>query len=255
MELHHEAYGQGAPLILLHGLLGSADNWHSVCKILAANFKVFALDQRNHGRSPHSFDMNYAILAEDVRQFIQSRGLAQTVVMGHSMGGKTAMQLALSWPAMVGKLLVVDMAPRAYQPRHRQILDAMLSLDPARFQSRKEMETALAPAIPDLFNRQFLLKNVRRDPDGTFHWRIGLQEIARNYPSLAEAITSDRTFEGPALFLRGEQSDYLRPEDFADIQKLFPRALLQTIPSAGHLVHVDQPQAFLKAVVEFLLRA
>lgn len=253
MQLHHEAYGQGEPLIVLHGLLGSADNWHSVCKSLAPHFKVFALDQRNHGQSPHSSTMDYALMAEDVGHFIQSQNLAGAFVMGHSMGGKTAMTLALVQPAEVRKLVVVDMAPRSYPPRHRQILDAMLALDLAQFQSRREMEAALAPAIPELSNRQFLLKNATRDLTGRFHWRIGLREISQSYPRLAQAVTSDRPFEGPALFIRGERSDYLREDDFAAIQTLFPQARLQTIPGAGHLVHVDQTELFVKSVQEFLL--
>lgn len=251
MDLHFEAYGQGEPLIILHGLLGSADNWHSIASKLASNFKVFTLDLRNHGRSPHSSEMDYSLMARDVYDFIQSRGLRQALVLGHSMGGKTAMQLALLYPTRVRKLVVVDIAPGPYAPRHRAILRAMDSLDLVRYQTRKEMESAFAPAVADLSTRQFLLKNALRQETGGFRWRIGLRQIIQNYPRLAEAVRSERPFEKPTLFIRGEKSDYLLETDFAEIKQLFPRARLQTIPHAGHLVHVQNSAAFLELVSDF----
>ncbi len=252
MKLHVATYGHGEPLVILHGLFGSADNWHSVCQRLAPHLRVFALDQRNHGRSPQSFEMDYTVMAEDVGEFLGEQGLAEAFVMGHSMGGKTAMQLALLHPALVRKLVVVDMAPRPFEPRHRQILQRMLALDLSSFHSRLEMESALAPAIPDRATRQFLLKNVVRTDAGGFRWRIGLEQIAKNQPRLIQAVSSDRRFDKPALFIRGEKSDYLLPEDLPEIQELFPQAFLRTIAGAGHLVHVEQTELLLKAVLEFL---
>lgn len=254
MQLHFETYGRGEPLVILHGLLGSADNWHSVCSKLAPNLKVFALDQRNHGRSPHSFEMDYVLMAEDVRDFIQTQGLTDAFVMGHSMGGKTAMQLALLHPDLVRKLIVVDMSPRADSPRQRDILARLLSLDLAHFQTRQQMEAALAPAIPDAPTRQFLLKNAVRQGSGGFQWRIGLHQILQNHLRLIEAVSSDCTFAKPALFIRAEKSDYLSEKDFPSIKELFPQGRLETIPGAGHLVHVEKTEAFVRAVLEFLIQ-
>jgi esterase len=252
VELHFEAYGQGKPLIILHGLLGSMDNFRSVSLTLSAHFKVFGLDLRNHGRSPHSPDMDYSLMAQDVQSFIERQSIREICVLGHSMGGKVAMQLALLYPESVSKLIVADIAPHSYPPRHRKILEGMVSLDLGHFQSRKEIEAALAPAVPNLATRQFLLKNAVRDSSGPFHWRIGLQEIIRNYPRLTQAITSGRSFDKQALFIRGQSSDYLLEDDMVSIRTLFPRARLTTIPGAGHLVHTENLAAFLNAIQDFL---
>lgn len=253
MQLHFQTYGRGEPLIILHGLLGSLDNWHSTSQKLAEHFQVWAVDQRNHGHSPHSPEMSYAIMAEDIRDFMQAHGVARAHLLGHSMGGKTAMQLALLHPKRVTKLIVADIAPRAYSPRHDRMLAGLLALDPAAFASRHEMEAALAPWVADLATRRFLLKNVAR-AGGGFQWRIGLREIHRNYGRLGAALTGERPFAGPALFLRGEQSDYLRETDLPLIRALFPRAQMRTIPHSGHLLHAENPAAFLEAVMGFLGR-
>jgi esterase len=252
VDLHFETYGRGEPLIILHGLLGSLENWRSISARLAAHFKVIAVDQRNHGRSSHNSAMDYLLMAEDVRDLMDAHKFSDAFVLGHSMGGKTAMQLALLHPAAVRRLVVVDIAPRVYAPRHEKIINSMLSLDLRQFQSRKEMEAALAPAIPEVATRQFLLKNVAHDSSGGFRWKIGLAEIKQNYPRLTEAVTGEKPFRNPTLFLRGEKSDVLLESDFASIQHLFPRARLQTIAGAGHLVHAENPDGFMQAVLEFL---
>jgi len=253
MELHYEVRGKGEPLIILHGLFGSLDNWHSIAVKLSENFKVFTLDQRNHGHSPHSFEMDYRLMAEDVSHFISGQQLMDAFVMGHSMGGKTAMQLALLYPDVVRKLVVVDIAPRRDPPRHEGILAGLQSLDFNHFKTRREMEEALAPSVPDLSTRRFLLKNAARDENGDFHWRFGLEEIQRNYARLTEAVTSDNPFKKPALFVRGEHSDYFVESDLQAVQRLFPHALLKTVPAAGHLVHVENSNVFITIVLEFLL--
>ena len=252
MDLNFKQYGHGQPLVIIHGLFGSLDNWHTISEKLAGHFEVYALDLRNHGRSPHSPEMNYGLLAGDVREFMRRRRMAEASVLGHSMGGKVAMQLALQYPAVVSKLIVVDIAPRAYAPRHDKMIAGMLALELAGFQSRKEIEAALAPAVPELATRQFLLKNVERSAPGGFHWRIGLPEIAQNYSRLNEELQSDQSFDKPSLFIRGEKSDYLVPGDLEAIQKFFPKSILQAIPGAGHLVHIENPKDFLAAVVHFL---
>jgi len=253
MQLHFRSYGAGAPLVILHGLFGSLDNWHTVSQRLGGHFHVLAVDQRNHGRSPHCPEMDYRLMADDVAEFLDQQQLAEAFVLGHSMGGKTAMQLALAHPRRVARLVVADMAPRAYPPRHEKILAGMLALDLAAAASRHQLAEALAPWVPELATRQFLLKNVAADAEGRFHWRCGLDEIHRNYGRLAEALAASPPYPGPTLFLRGERSDFLREEDEPGIRQLFPHAELGTIPRAGHLLHADNPEAFLRAVSGFLI--
>ena len=253
MQLHFETYGQGLPLIILHGLFGSLDNWKPMSRKLGEYFHVFALDQRNHGRSPHSHEMSYALMVDDLVGFMRANRLRSAHVLGHSMGGKTAMQFALRFPACVEKLVVVDISPGAYPPLHRHILDALSSLDLASFRNRGQMDKALAPSIPESALRQFLLKNVARAPGGAFHWRINLPGIRGNYDRLGAALpVGGAPFDKPALFLRGGESDYLRDQDIVLVRQLFPRAQLRAIPHAGHWVHVHAPEPFLRAVLEFL---
>jgi pimeloyl-ACP methyl ester carboxylesterase len=168
------------------------------------------------------------------------------------MGGKTGMLFALTYPGLVEKLIVVDMAPRAYPPHHRQILKALLSLDLRSFKSRAEIEAQLAPSIPDLATRQFLLKNVKRDHAGAFYWQMNLAAIDANYTRLNAALSSPHSFDKPTLFIRGDHSDYFRDEDLPPILRLFPRAELCEIAGAGHWVHAEKPEAFLRKVREFL---
>jgi pimeloyl-ACP methyl ester carboxylesterase len=239
-------------LIILHGLFGSLDNWHSTSVKLGARFRVLAVDQRNHGASPHIPEMSYPAMADDLEEFMQSEGLAGAYIMGHSMGGKTAMQFALRYPHRVEKLVVVDIAPRVYSPRHAKILEALLALDLAGFQTRKQIEDALAPAIPEVGTRQFLLKNLTRGAEGHFAWKLGLREINVSYARLGEAPSGEKPYEKPALFIRGESSDFLKADDLSLIHDLFPEAELRTIPGAAHLPHVENPGAFFRTVSEFL---
>jgi esterase len=252
MQLHYKESGQGRPIILLHGLFGSSDNWHSIALRLAEKFHVFAIDQRNHGQSPHSDMMNYSLMAADVDEFMVSRRIESVHVIGHSMGGKTAMQFALQFPNRVEKLIVADVAPRAYAPAHEKIFAALLTLDLPKFQSRPQIEDALAPEIPDLVLRRFLLKNLGRNSDDGFFWKINLRGIAENYSRLRGPVSAPVPFTGPALFIRGGKSNYINPEDEPLIRELFPRSEIQTIPDAGHWINADQPEEFLKCVLKFL---
>jgi esterase len=254
MKLHFREYGHGDPLIILHGLFGSHDNWHPVSRRLAERYHVFAVDQRNHGHSPHAPEMNYPVMAEDLAQFCLDHSMASARVLGHSMGGKTAMQFALAHPAQVAGLVVVDIAPRAYDMAHSQISGALLSLDLKTFQTRRQVEEALAPAIQELAVRRFLLKNLGHDPDGAFRWKLNLRDIFRNHDSLNAAVESDRPFEKPALFIRGGKSDYVREADLVEIRRLFPQAEFHTLAEAGHWVHADAPEAFVKALEIILAR-
>lgn len=252
MQLHFREYGHGTPLLLLHGLFGSLENWHPLSRKLGAQFHVFALDQRNHGHSPHSAEMSYRLMADDVKQFMVAHRLGAAHLLGHSMGGKTAMQFALLHSELVGKLVVADIAPRAYPPAHDHIFEALTALDLKAFAHRREIEEALAHSIPSIEVRRFLLKNATRGHTGVYHWKINLRDILQNYSHLNGDIDAPRPFDKPVLFVRGEQSDYITAPDVSVIRERFPRAEIETLPGAGHWVHADAPEAFLRTVLDFL---
>lgn len=252
MQLHFKQLGQGEPLVLLHGLFGSADNWLGVAPKLAERFHVFIPDLRNHGVSPHDAAMDYSLMAADVEASFVAHNIGEAFVVGHSMGGKVAMRLALGFSDRVKKLVVVDMAPRAYAPSHESIFKALLGLKLAKFQTRTQLEDALAREIPSLNLRRFLLKNLGRDANGRFVWKMNLPGIQANYGRLCEAVDSGVPFGRPALFLRGGWSDYVTPADEPDIRRLFPAAEIQTIAASSHWVHADAPEEFVRRVVSFL---
>ncbi|MEJ0089197.1 MAG: alpha/beta fold hydrolase [Limisphaerales bacterium] len=252
MQLHFKDSGQGRAVILLHGLFGASDNWHTIATRLAESFHVFAVDQRNHGQSPHSDEMNYPLMAADLAEFMESRGLETAMVLGHSMGGKTAMQFALQFPSRVEKLVVADMAPRAYAASHDKIFAALLALDLKLFSARQEIEDVLAPEIPNLALRRFLLKNLGRNSEGGFFWKIDLRGLFKNYGRLREPISPAAPFNGPTLFIRGTTSNYINPEDEPLIHELFPQAAIQDITGAGHWLHAEQPEEFSRRVLNFL---
>jgi len=252
MQLHFKQLGQGEPLVLLHGLFGSADNWFGVAPKLAEKFHVFILDLRNHGQSPHHEKMDYPLMAADVEGFFAAHQLEKASVIGHSMGGKVAMQFALDFPARVKKLVVVDMAPRAYKRVHDHIFEALLALDLERFQTRGEMEEALAPATPSLNLRRFLLKNLGRDPHGKFFWKMNVRGVAENYTRLGEVLGAGHSYPGPALFIRGGKSDYITDADETQIRQRFPAAKIELIAKANHWVHAEAPEEFVRLVVDFL---
>jgi pimeloyl-ACP methyl ester carboxylesterase len=252
MQLHFKQLGQGEPLVLLHGLFGSADNWFGVAPKLAEKFHVFILDLRNHGQSPHADEMDYPLMAADVAEFFAAHHLENASVIGHSMGGKVAMQFALDFPARVKKLVVVDMAPRVYQRVHEPIFEALLAVDLKQFQTRAEIEEALAPAILSLNLRRFLLKNLGRDTHGKFYWKMNLRGVSENYSRLGEVLGAGNPFTGPTLFIRGGKSDYITDADEAEIRQRFPAVKIETIPTANHWVHAEAPEEFVRLVLEFL---
>ena len=255
MELFFNQYGEsGPPLIILHGLLGGHGNWHTLSRTAFRKVaRVYAVDQRNHGRSPHAERIDYPSMAADLQSFIDRNDLSPASLLGHSMGGKTAMQAALSYPARVERLIVVDMAPRAYAPHHADLLEALDRIDPADYESRDEIDAALAEDVPSWPIRQFLLKNLDYDGD-TYAWRMNLNAIRAHYDDLTAALPSEATFDGPALFVRGGNSEYVADEDLAGIRERFPNAELVTIEEAGHWVHADAPEALAEVVAAFLTR-
>ncbi len=253
VNLAFREYGAGAPILLLHGLLGSAANWGTVARRLAANRRVLAVDLRNHGRSPHSDDMHYRDMAADVVGLMQRVGLKSAVLLGHSAGGKVAMTLALAHPALVERLVVVDIAPVTYPRTHLDLLAALQGLDLSRVRRRADADSALREHIPDERVRLFVLQNLAPGPEG-YAWRVNLEAICRH----ADAISGfpepapGAIYAGPTLFIAGDCSSYLRPEHGAAIHHHFPRAQTVRVPQAGHWVHSDRPDEFVHIVQGFL---
>src|ERR671913_131152 len=202
MKLYCRFEGSGFPVIILHGLLGSSDNWRAISKRLSSSYKIYTVDLRNHGQSPHSEIMTYPAMAGDVRELLEHERLSDCHVVGHSLGGKVAMQFATSHPNLVSKLVIVDIAPKAYPPSQRAILAALQQLELQSFGSFGEIDAALAPAIPEVSMRQFLMKNIARLPSGGFQWRIDLTSLAKNYDQLTQPIIAAASYDKPALFMR-----------------------------------------------------
>lgn len=238
--------------MILHGLFGSSDNWHSLANLFAQTHFVLVPDARNHGLSPWSNHSDYAAMVEDTKKLLPQHDIAASSILGHSMGGKTAMEFALLHPESVEKLIVVDIAPRAYPGHHDAIFSALASLDLADFSNRKQIDEALELKVPDESLRKFLLKNLRRNAGDTFSWKMNFNGILANYGNILAAISGGRTFEKPTLFIRGEYSDYVRMDDLDSISTLFPAVQIVTIQGAGHSVHADQPDKFMEIVEEFL---
>ncbi len=244
-KLVYDEFGEGPPLVILHGLFGSARNWHSDAKRLAANYRVIAVDQRNHGRSPHADRHDYATLAGDIATLLDELDLREVILLGHSMGGKAAMTLALNAPARLARLIVVDIAPVAYADQHTPLIEAMLAIPLAEFSRRQEAERALEPAVPDRALRMFLLQNLQFDADGA-HWRLNLPVLRTAMPALVGAlpVTSDAQFAGPVHFIRGSHSDRVRDLDLPRIAQSFPKLELHTVSNAGHWPHAEAPAEF-----------
>jgi esterase len=242
--------GEGPPVVILHGLFGAARNFGAVQRAMAPRFRVIALDLRNHGDSPHEADMRYPTLATDVRDTLQALGIETAAVIGHSMGGKTAMAMALRWPELVGRLLVSDIAPVAYQHGNAAFTSAMRAIQLAPGLTRRQADAALAEAVPEQDLRAFLLQNLRLGAGPG--WRIGLQEIAAAIPDLEGWIDLPGIYQGPVLFVTGANSDYVLREHRPIIRAQFPGARFVAIKDAGHWVHADNPAGFLSVAEAFL---
>lgn len=255
MELNFKVFGTGDPLVIVHGLFGTLDNWQSLARQLAAHYMVFIVDQRNHGRSPHvTGQFGYDILAEDLRQFLEQHWVYRAHVLGHSMGGKTVMQFAINHPDMVDKLIVADMAPKAYVGNQDTVFEALFAVPLANVTERGEVVEILRHYLQDDETTvQFLMKNLTRLPDDDgFAWKLNLDAIYQSYPAIMANIPATGIFEGETLFLRGGDSNYVLDADWPLIQSRFPNATLGTIDGAGHWLHADHPAEFLAAVRAFL---
>lgn len=249
MKLYSQQHGAGSPLVILHGLFGSSDNWHTLARRFAGHFHVYAVDLRNHGRSPHSAVHTYEAMADDLLEFLRSENIASASFIGHSMGGKAAMQFALTRPERVSRLIVVDIGPGEYSSRHDYILDALVSVDLKAHASRRSIDDFLARGISSPVVRQFLLKNLSRTDNG-FTWKLNLGAIHTNYDAMNRAI-SGPPFPNAALFIRSLQSGYVSEEDRTRIFELFPGAVFADL-NVGHWIHAEAPDQLYRIAVDFL---
>jgi len=261
MKLFCRKYGSGPPLIILHGLYGSSDNWVSVAKNLSDHFTCYLPDQRNHGQSPHSNGHDYITMRDDLAELADNLHLDKFFLAGHSMGGKTAVFYALKWPEKLNGLLVADISPftagNTYQKsvnQHLTILKAILSLDLSRVSSRSEADSLLSVPIKSDKIRNLIMKNLQRNTDKSFRWNINAVSLLENLDRIMEGIDrpakeSQQVTGFPVIFLKGEDSDYLPESDFRDIQRIFPAAELIIVPRAGHWIHSDRPDAVKESLL------
>jgi esterase len=253
MKLFSKQYSdKGAPLVILHGLYGNQGNWSWHARQLAEQHAVYAFDARNHGQSPRAASMLFAEMATDVAETMSALGLDSAHLLGHSMGGKTAMLLALQQPQRVRSLIVVDIAPVPYVRGNDAVLHALEALDLAGIRNRTDADAQLAQHIGNKPVRDFLLANLQRSADGTFQWRINLPVISACFAEVTGWPRSTAAYEGPTLFIRGENSDYILPEYYAPTLLQFPHATMKTVANAGHWVHAEKPEAVLRLVRNFL---
>ena len=267
MKLFYRVEGSGIPFVIIHGLYGSSDNWLTVAKKLSSGYQVFMIDQRNHGRSPNSGDHSYEALKNDLAEFFEQHQIKKAVVMGHSMGGKTAMCFAADYPELIERLIVVDIAPKDYfllndQNQyyiHNNILRAMLEIDFSKIETRKQIDDFLLEHIDSVQIVQFLLKNAHLNKEThQFEWRLNVPVLYENLDEIIKGVNArwfdDRLpiYNYPVLFIKGADSNYIVPEDYPSIYRIYPEAEIVEIPDAGHWLHAEQPQLFMETVWKFL---
>ena len=264
MKLFHRKYGTGPPLIILHGLYGSSDNWVTIAKILGESFTVYLPDQRNHGLSPHSEVHDYDSMRDDLFEFAGDLKLNKFFLAGHSMGGKTAISFVLKWPDMINGLLIADISPftneairNSVYSQHSEILKAILSIDLKKISTRGEAEQYLSERIISEKERGLILKNLQRTSDNAFTWKLNASSLFKNLDKIMEGIKRQTDFNQqitgfPVIFLRGENSDYIPIDDFRDILHVFPAADIIEVAGAGHWIQVDRPDEVVKYIRRLL---
>ena len=251
MKLHYKKLGEGSPLIIVHGLFGSADNWGTIGKKFAENNTVFLVDLRNHGRSPHNPTMNYEVMAKDILELIQDENIIDPVLLGHSMGGKAALFFAENHPNILKKLIVADIGIKSYPMHHDQIIKGLKNIDLSVIQKRSEALESLHEYVKEVGIQQFLLKNLYWLEKGVLGWRMNLDVIIDNIHEILKEISiQSNTTE--TLFLRGELSNYIEKEDYTKIEKALPNSTIKTISDSGHWLHAENPLDFYKAVINFI---
>jgi len=253
MKLHSTIIGSGFPLIILHGFLGMGDNWKTLGKKYSElGYEVHLIDQRNHGRSPHSEDFSYPHLSSDLLEYCNDRYLEQISLIGHSMGGKTAMQFACEHPSKINHLIIADISPKYYAPHHQDILDSLQALDFSEIKSRSDAENELKKYITEPGIRLFLLKNLYRKAPSEFALRINLITLTDKVIEIGKPLAQELMFEGKVLFLKGERSNYILANELNLIKHHFPNYLIQTISNAGHWLHAENAIEFYTYSRDFL---
>lgn len=252
MKLAFRKMGEGEPMIILHGLFGSSDNWQTLGRRFSEDFSVYLIDQRNHGRSPWSDKFNYEILAHDLRDFMDEHHIRKAHILGHSMGGKVAMRFGQKYPDRVLSLIVADMGIKEYQPHHHMVLKAFHAIEPETLDARSQAEERIKPIIEDFGVRQFLLKNLYRTKEGGYGLRVNFRVMEDKMDEILAALPEEKC-DQPALFIRGSKSDYVLDKDIPAIRELFPNAHIADIP-AGHWLHAEDPEGFYEKVMEFVTK-
>ena len=254
MKLHYKQYGNtGEAIFILHGIFGMLDNWHNIAKVLADHYVVYTIDARNHGKSPHSDEMSYQLMAEDVIELANDLGINQFILLGHSMGGKTAMWAAHQFPERISKLIVADIAPKTYVAGHTPYFKALKEIQWSTLQSRKDIDDALLSYEQNMGIRLFLAKNIERNENGVFELKCNISAIENAYPEVIGALNFSQTNTIPTLFILGENSNYLREEDKPYIESYFKNVTYQTVSKAGHWLHADNPVEFIEKLFAFLV--
>ncbi|MCC5796858.1 MAG: alpha/beta fold hydrolase [Methylophaga sp.] len=251
-RLFYQITGSGRPLLIVHGLFGSSDNWRAVTKALSDKRQIIAVDLRNHGRSFHHQDQHYPQMAEDIERVVDELGIEEIDLLGHSIGGKVAMQFARQHTHRVRQMVVVDIAPRQYPDKHSWIFKSLLSLNLDQYQQRSQLDDVLASDIKDAAVRQFLLMNVKKNDQGSLRWRINLQALFCNYAALLSSVEPEQALDVKSCFIAGGRSDYISEADKQLIRQCFPDSEFTVIDEAGHWVHAEAPKAFCQVVEQFL---
>ena len=253
MLLNFVKLGHGKPLVVLHGLFGSLDNWMSIGRKLSTHRTVYLVDLRNHGASFHHQDFDCQTMAEDLKRLVDQLDLTEIELIGHSMGGKVAMFYAAGHSPEISKMIIADIGPKQYPVRHDHIINSLQSIDPGSCASRSEADQQLSQHINEVGIRQFLLKNLKRNSAGKFEWKMNLPVISENIHEVGQELDPNMVINTPTLFIRGGKSDYIIKDDYPDMQRQFPSSEIIAIPSAGHWVHAEAPQEFLQLAENFLL--
>lgn len=253
IQLNHKIIGTGTPVLILHGLFGMLDNLLSLAKYLESKgYMAILVDQRDHGRSPHTSSFDYDLLSEDLFNFCEDLGIYKTHLIGHSMGGKTILKFASKYDSYVDKMIVIDMGIKRYIGNHQPIFDALLSLDLSQISSRSEVQDILTKKLNDEGTVLFLMKNLSRTSEGNYEWKMNLPLLHKNYTHILDQIHLDHPIDIHSLFIRGANSDYIEDDDISDIKNYFPNSSFESIEGAGHWVHVDRPEELYAKINAFL---